>query len=174
VTAAPPLQTARLRLRPNRPQDFEAYAAFYASDRSRLRGFGPKSRQEAWIQFAAEIGHWALRGYGFWAVEEKATGAYCGQVGLWNPEGWPAPEVGWMVWAEHEGKGYAYEAACRARQYAFDTLAWTDVASCISDGNTRSIRLAERMGARLDRRVPRPGRPDALVYLHPKPVGASA
>jgi hypothetical protein len=32
--------------------------------------------------FTAEIGHWFIRGYGFWAVEEKATGAYCGQVGL--------------------------------------------------------------------------------------------
>lgn len=174
MTAIPTLETERLILRPNRPEDFEAYAAFYASDRSRLRAFGPKSRQEAWIRFAAEIGHWPLRGYGFWAVEEKATGAFCGQVGLWNPEGWPAPEVGWMVWAEHEGKGYAYEAACRARTYAYEALGWAEVASCISDGNTRSIRLAERMGARFDRRVARPGKPDSLVYIHPKPTGAAA
>jgi RimJ/RimL family protein N-acetyltransferase len=173
VTAVPTLETERLLLRPNRPEDFEAYAAFYRTERSHLRG-GPKGRFDAWVQFAAEIGHWSLRGYGFWAVEEKATGAYCGQVGLWNPEGWPAPEVGWLVWAEHEGKGYACEAACRARAYAYETLGWTEVASCISEGNTRSIRLAERMGARLDRRAARPGRPDALVYLHPKPVGAAA
>jgi RimJ/RimL family protein N-acetyltransferase len=170
--AIPTLETERLRLRPNRPADFEANAAFYASDRARLRG-GQKSRGEAWILFAAEIGHWALRGYGFWAVEEKASGANCGQVGLWNPEGWPAPEVGWLVWAEHEGKGIAYEAACRARDYAYEDRGWPAVASCISDGNTRSIRLAERMGARLGRRIPREGRPDSLVYLHPQP-GAAA
>ena len=169
----PTIQTERLILRPNRPEDFEAYAAFYATDRALLRG-GRKTRYEAWVQFACEIGHWDLRGYGFWAVEEKATGAYCGQVGLWNPEGWPAPEVGWLVWAEHEGKGIAREAAERARAYAWDTLGWPEVASCISDGNTRSVALAERLGARLDRRVPRPGRPDALVYIHPKPTGVAA
>jgi len=171
-TPVPVLETPRLILRANRPEDFEPYAAFYASDRALLRG-GIKSRYEAWVQFAAEIGHWALRGYGFWAVEEKATGDYCGQVGLWNPEGWPAPEVGWLMTGGKEGKSIAFEAACRARQYAFETLGWPEVASCISDGNTRSIRLAERMGARLDRRVPRPGRPDALIYLHPAPGAKS-
>ena len=124
------------------------------------------------MEFAAEIGHWFLRGYGFWAVDEKATGAYCGLVGLWNPEGWPAPEVGWLLWEQHEGKGIAREAAMRARAYAFETLGWPQVASCISDGNIRSIRLAERLGAKVDRRVPRPGRPDFLVYIHPVPRAA--
>ncbi|MEM8752318.1 MAG: GNAT family N-acetyltransferase, partial [Pseudomonadota bacterium] len=106
MTVAPVICTERLTLRPNRPEDFEAYAAFYASDRALLRG-GIKSRADAWIQFAAEIGHWSLRGYGFWAVEETASGAYCGQVGLWNPEGWAAPEVGWLMMEGFEGKGYA-------------------------------------------------------------------
>lgn len=164
----PTLRTERLILRPNRAEDFEPYAAFYASDRARLRG-GVKTRAEAWIQFAAEIGHWSLRGYGFWAVEEAATGAYCGQVGLWNPEGWAQPEVGWMLVEAAEGKGYAAEAARRARAYAYDTLGWTEAASCISEGNDRSIRLAERLGARFDRRHRRKGLPDHLVYLHPGP-----
>ena len=171
MTAIPTLETERLILRPIRPEDFEVYAAFYETERSRLRG-GPLSRNEAWVEFAAEIGHWSLRGYGFWAVDEKATGAYCGLVGLWNPEGWPAPEVGLLVWEQHEGKGIAREAAIRARTYAFETLGWPQVASCISDGNMRSIKLAERLGAKLDRRVSRPGRPDFLVYIHPVPGAA--
>ncbi len=162
----PVIETERLILRPNREADFEHYAAFYASERARLRG-GLKTRPQAWIQFAAEIGHWALRGYGFWAVEEKATGAYCGQVGLWNPEGWAAPEIGWLVVEHAEGRGVAYEAALRARDYAYRILGWREAASCISEGNDRSIRLAERMGARFDRRFPREGMPDHLVYLHP-------
>lgn len=171
MTTPPVIRTERLTLRPNRPEDFDAYAAFYASDRARLRG-GVKSREEAWIQFAAEIGHWTLRGYGFWAVEETSSGAYCGQVGLWNPEGWAAPEVGWLMVDGFEGRGYAHEAALRARRYAHETLGWTEVASCISDGNDRSIRLAERMGARLARRTARDGRPDHLVYVHPAPEAA--
>ncbi len=165
----PTLTTDRLVLRPNRPADFDAYAAFYASDRARLRG-GVKTRAEAFVQFAAEIGHWDLRGYGFWAVEETATGAYCGQVGLWYPEGWAEREVGWMVVADKEGQGIALEAALAARAYAYDTLGWPEVFSCIADGNTRSIALAERMGARFDRRHPRDGQADHLVYRHPAPA----
>ena len=168
MTVAPVIETERLILRPNRAEDFDAYAAFYATDRARLRG-GVKTRAQAWIQFAAEIGHWSLRGYGFWAVENKAAGAYCGQVGLWNPEGWAEPEIGWLMMEGFEGKGYAHEAALRARAYAYDTLGWTRAASCISEGNDRSIRLAERMGATFDRRFPRDGMPDHLVYIHPAP-----
>ena len=163
----PEIETERLRLRAPYETDFDVYAAFYETERSHLRG-GPLSRDEAWASFAAEIGHWALRGYGFWSIDEKETGAFCGMVGLYNPEGWPQPEVGWLVWSEHEGKGIAREAAIRARSYAYEALGWPEVASCISDGNSRSIRLAERMGARLDRRIPRAGRPDTLVYVHPK------
>ncbi|MEM7268764.1 MAG: GNAT family N-acetyltransferase [Pseudomonadota bacterium] len=162
----PILETERLIMRANKPEDFEAYASFYASDRALLRG-GIKDREAAWYMFAAEIGHWSIRGYGFWAVEEKATGLYCGQVGLWNPEGWAAPEVGWLMMESSEGRGIAYEAALRARAYAYDDLGWEQAASCISDGNHRSIKLAERMGAKLGRRHPREGRPDHLVYLHP-------
>lgn len=164
----PVIETERLILRPNRAEDFEHYAAFYASDRALLRG-GIKTRAQAWIQFAAEIGHWTLRGFGFWAVEEKATGAYCGQVGLWHPEEWAAPEVGWMVIETAEGRGIAYEAALRSRSYAYETLGWEVVSSCISVGNERSIRLAERLGARFDRIHPRVGLPDHLVYVHPQP-----
>ena len=168
MTVAPVITTDRLTMRPNRPADFEPYAAFYATPRADMRG-GRKNRAEAWRQFAAEIGHWTLRGYGFWAVEEAATGAYCGQVGLWYPEGWAEPEVGWLMIERFEGKGFAYEAALRARAYAYETLGWRRVASCISDGNDRSIRLAERMGATFDRRFPREGMVDHLVYVHPAP-----
>ena len=168
MTVAPVIQTQRLTLRPNRAEDFEPFAAFYATPRADMRG-GRMTRAQAWRQFAAEIGHWTLRGYGFWAVDETATGAYCGQVGLWYPEGWAEPEIGWLMMEGFEGKGYAYEAALRARTYAYDTLGWTRAASCISDGNDRSIRLAERMGATFDRRFPREGMVDHLVYLHSGP-----
>lgn len=164
----PVLETERLILRAVRNEDFEAYAAFYETERSHNRG-GPLNRQAAWMQFAAEVGHWSLRGFGIWAIDEKETGAFCGLAGLWDPEGWPAPEVGWVVWEQFEGHGIAFEASLRARAYAFETLGWPQVASCIRDGNVRSMRLAERMGATLDRRIPRPGHPDFLVYIHPTP-----
>lgn len=164
----PVIETERLILREPRLSDFETYAAFYETERSHLRG-GPLGRNEAWVALSAEIGHWSLRGFGFWALDDKATGDFCGMVGLYNPEGWPEPEVGWLVWEPYEGKGIAREAAIRAREYAYRTLGWNRIVSCIAEGNERSIKLAERLGARLDRRMTREGRPDLLVYLHPGP-----
>lgn len=89
----PRLETERLLLREYRQADFDAFAAFYETPRSGFIG-GPMPRELAWRVLATHLGHWALRGFGFRAVEEKATGAFCGHVGLWHPEGWPEPEVG--------------------------------------------------------------------------------
>lgn len=168
MTTIPTIESERLILRPLQPDDFELYAAFYETERSRNRS-GPMTREQAWESFAAEIGHWTMRGYGFWGVDEKETGSFCGMVGLYNPEGWPAPEVGWLVWEQFEGKGIAREAALRARQYAFDVLKWPQIVSCIWEGNTRSIQLAERLGANLDRTVKRGDGRNFFVYLHPAP-----
>ncbi|MEM9138761.1 MAG: GNAT family N-acetyltransferase, partial [Pseudomonadota bacterium] len=73
-------------------------------------------------------------------------GRYVGRVGLWFPDGWPEPEIGWSLTAEGEGRGIAHEAALAARAYAYDTLGWTTAISLISPDNVRSIALAERMG----------------------------
>ena len=74
---------------------------------------------------ATYLGHWALRGYGNWAIEEKASGALVGYSGLWNPEGWPEPEMMWGLAADAHGRGYATEAARRARAFAYRDLGWT-------------------------------------------------
>ena len=79
----PEMETERLRLRAPKPEDFEPLVDFYAGERSRFVG-GPLRRDEVWRGFAAVIGHWALRGYGFWSVEIRETGA-CAYGTL----GWP-------------------------------------------------------------------------------------
>ena len=134
---APVLTTERLTLRAQTPSDAEAHAAFYGSVRSAGMG-GPLDRPQAWRQFAAELGHWLLRGYGFWMVEVTETGQTVGQVGFWNPDGWTEVEMGWAMFEGSEGKGYAYEAALTARAYAYDTLGWGPLTSVIVPGNTRS------------------------------------
>lgn len=141
----PRLQTERLILREYRQDDFDAFAAFYETPRSRFIG-GPLPRELAWRGLATHLGHWALRGFGFWAVEERATGTFCGHVGLWHPEGWPEPEVGWVLMGHAEGRGLALEAALAARDYAYQHLNWPTAISLIDPGNTRSLRLAQRMG----------------------------
>lgn len=162
----PIIETERLILREFRNStDLDPYANFYASDLTRYYG-GPLDRSAAWRAAAAMMGHWVIRGYGAWAVEEKATGDFCGIVGLWFPEGWPEREITWAMVAHKQGKGYAAEAAIRSREYAYDTLAWNAVFSCINAKNTASIRLAEKLGATLDREIEHETRGTILVFKH--------
>src|SRR5687767_306644 len=107
------LETDRLVLRLFVESDLEAYARICA-DPEVMKYLGsrkPLNRAEAWRQMAFFLGHWQLRGYGIWAVEEKAGGALVGRIGLHNPEGWPGLEVGWLLGRAVWGRGYAPEGA---------------------------------------------------------------
>jgi RimJ/RimL family protein N-acetyltransferase len=120
-------------------------------------------REDAWRQMAMLAGHWALRGFGMWVLEEAATGVLVGRAGLHFPEGWPEQEVGWALAREHWGKGYATEAARAALDHAFGTLGWDRAISLIHPDNARSIHVAERLGERFEREVRVRGQP-ARIY----------
>ena len=101
------LETNRLLLRQFQESDFDAYSAM-SSDPEVMRYIGqgvPMSRYESWRNMATLLGHWVLRGYGFWAVEEKSSGELIGRCGIWNPEGWPGIEVGWIFRRSAWGQG---------------------------------------------------------------------
>ncbi|MBY0335852.1 MAG: GNAT family N-acetyltransferase [Acetobacteraceae bacterium] len=142
----PELRSDRLLLRAFDAAEIGTYAAFWESEASRFVG-GPCSRNDAWRRMAMYAGHWLLRGYGIWAVEEAASGAFIGQAGLWFPEGWPEPEVHWTVFPAFQGRGFATEAARRVRDHARDDLGWTRLVSCIEPGNAASVAVALRLGA---------------------------
>lgn len=147
------LETERLRLRPLRAGDIDAYAAMCA-DPEVMRYLGDQaalSREDAWRQLAMLVGHWHLRGFGMWAVEERATASFIGRVGLHFPEGWPDREVGWAIDRRYWGRGLAFEAARASLTHAFGVLGWARVISLIDPANHRSIRLAERLGERFER-----------------------
>ena len=116
--SAPRLETERLVLRAPTLGDFDALADFYASPRSAFVG-GPMTRELAWRALALEAGHWVLQGFGRWVLEEKATAAPVGIVGLWNPDGFPERELGWDLFDGATGKGYATEAATHCLEYGF-------------------------------------------------------
>jgi RimJ/RimL family protein N-acetyltransferase len=126
---------------------------------------------KAWRGFCHVVGMWALRGFGSFVFAPKAGGAPLGMAGPWHPADWPEREIGWTVRApEAEGKGFAFEAAQAARGYAYDVLGWQTAVSYIAPGNVHSIRLAERLGARLDPAAAAPHPEDGtLVYRHPGP-----
>ncbi|MEM6905474.1 MAG: GNAT family N-acetyltransferase [Pseudomonadota bacterium] len=167
----PTFETERLRFRLPSQDDFEAEAAFFQTDRSKGVG-GPLKRDLVWRSLASVIGHWVMRGYGYWAIDEKATGLYCGQVGLWFPEGWPEPEVAWTLMEAAEGRGLGFEAASAARNFAYRELGWTTAISSIMPDNTRSKALASRLGATFEATFPHPSYGDMEIWRHPGPEGA--
>ncbi len=149
------LETDRLLLRMFRESDLDAYAEMCADlEVVRYLGDGrPMSRAEAWRHIAMIIGHWQIRGFGLWAVEERATQKLIGRIGCWMPEGWPELEIGWMLGRDHWGRGFATEAAFASLDYAFSELHAPHIISFIQPANTNSIRVAERLGERLEGRT---------------------
>lgn len=173
LDAIPVLQTERLTLRAPVLDDFEPYAAVLMSERARHIG-GPTDRHLAWLDFGSETAGWILRGYGAFAMERREDGRFLGLMILHWEDGDPERELGWVLTEEAEGHGYGFEAARAARDHAYGPLGWTTVVSYIEPENTRSIRLAERLGATRDAAAQKPREaPDCLVYRHPAPEALS-
>ena len=153
AAAVPVLRTERLRLRAPVPADFEHWAEYFASPRSVHEG-GPKDRLSAWQHWAADVALWVLKGYGPFGVEDRATGAYLGEVGLYHGEGYPAPELGWFVVPAAEGRGIALEAARAVLAWVRETFDWPHVTNIIEPANSRSIALGLRLGGVIDATLP--------------------
>src|SRR5205823_1048178 len=155
--------TERLLLRQFLEADVDLYSRMCA-DPETMRYIGDGrtlTREETWRAVAGVLGHWVLRGYGLYAVEEKATGQFVGRIGIINPEGWPGMEVGWLIGRQHWNLGYATEGARAVIRMAYEHLA---AAGRGGRAGRPLARLPVRGGARsegdLDRAADR-GRPHA-------------
>jgi len=167
----PTLTTARLTLRPPRESDFPTMLSFNDSPRTRFIG-GKLERRWVWRGLLANIGHWALRNYGFYSVETH-RGDFIGRIGVIYHDSWPEPELGWHLYDGFEGKGYAYEAAFAARADYAARVASAPLISMIDVENHRSEALALRLGAlREGTDTHEDGR--FHIYRHPSPVSARA
>jgi len=165
----PTLETERLRLCALGERHFEAYAAMLADASStRFVGDGqPLDRMNAWRSMAMLLGHWALRGYGMWAVELKDSGKFVGRVGLHRPEGWPDLELGWMLMPDQRGHGYATEGARAALDFAFRELNAQRLVSLVRTDNTAAERVARRLGARQATTIDFLGGATLVYVYHP-------
>lgn len=169
----PPIATARLAMGAATDADVEAFIAFCGTPRSRFIG-GPSGRDDAWRSVAVHLGHWPLRGFGTWWLTDRASGRPAGRVGLWQPDGHPEPELSWVLYAGFEGQGLACEAATAARDWAYGTLGLRTLVSLVEAENFRSVRLAERMGARPDGTWTHGHGGSVMIWRHPAPQEPAA
>ncbi|WP_269531792.1 GNAT family N-acetyltransferase [Chitinimonas sp. BJYL2] len=141
------LHTDRLDLVPPTESHTDAYLALYGDEAA--THFIPHTRvatrTAAWFKVAAHLGHWQLRGYGFWVVQRRDTGEVIGNLGLMYPAENPALEIGWLIAPMHQGKGYALEGTRAALAHAFDVIGADRVIARIDAGNTASQTLARRL-----------------------------
>jgi RimJ/RimL family protein N-acetyltransferase len=123
-------------------------------DVTRYIGGQPSTEEESWNRFLRYIGHWALLGFGHWVVEEKATGAFAGEIGFadcrrnMEPSLNGTPEAGWVLVARSQGKGYATEAVRAAVAWGDEHFGSSRTACIIHPENQPSIRVAEKCGYR--------------------------
>ncbi len=161
------LETARLRLRPFAEGDWRAMHEHFGDAEATRHTFG-RALTEAgtWRAVASMAGHWLLRGYGPYAVEEKEGGDLVGTVGPWYPLEWPEREIKWALLRRCWGRGYAAEAARAVQRAMREHLDGPPPISLIDAANANSIRLALAVGATLERELEFAGRPFHL-YRHP-------
>lgn len=152
-------------LRAYKQSDFSAFANYFGSPRS-LHTDGPVSKESAWDLFTAGAGRWVIAGHGAWTIERQSDQASIGLVSLNTAISLPEPELGWILWAGYEGAGFALEAAAKARDFAFNELKWGTLISGIHRDNARSVKLAERLGAKRAPDLKLEHEPETYFYRH--------
>lgn len=170
----PLLETPRTAMRPHRVEDFEALAAMWADPEVvRYITGKPSTRQESWARLNRYIGHWCLMGYGFWAVEDKATGRYLGDVGFADfkrdiqPPVDDMPEIGWVLATAAHGRGLATETVGAALAWGDANFEQAHTFCIIAPGHTASLRVAEKHGYQEFRSTVHHGKP-ALLLKRPR------
>jgi RimJ/RimL family protein N-acetyltransferase len=167
---APTLETTRLRLRAHRLDDFEASFAMWSDPAvTRFIGGKPSTEQQAWMRLMSYAGHWALLGFGYWALEEKATGLFAGEVGFANfkrdiaPSMRDVPELGWALATRFHGQGYGTEAVRAVVDWGDARFGATRTVCLIDPDNLASIRVAQKCGYDVFERATFNERP--ILYL---------
>lgn len=103
------------------------------------------------------IASYAQHGFGLWHVATKHDNVAVGTCGLLKRDHFDDADIGYAFLAAFGGKGYALEAAAAVLDYSRTQFGLARVIAVVNDGNTRSIRLLDKLGFRFERMVRMPG-----------------
>ncbi len=149
----PAIETARLTLRGHRIDDYDASAAMWADPNVvRYITGKPATPQQSWMRLLNYVGHWRLMGFGYWLVEETASGKFVGEVGFadfkrgLDPSLSGVPEIGWALATDMTGRGYATEAVRAAVDWSDRDRQWGKTICIVKPQNTSSLRVATKCG----------------------------
>lgn len=149
----PTLETSRLIIRAHTINDFSALKAMWTDPLvvKYISGL-PSTEGQSWMRLMNYLGHWELMGYGYWAIIEKSSDTYIGDIGIADfkrditPSISGTPEAGWVLSSAAQGKGYAHEALKAVLDWADKNLAHSSTVCIITKDNERSNLLAEKCG----------------------------
>ena len=168
--AIPTIEAERLRLRPPRLDDFDAYVRMWQEPGVvRFIGGAPFTREQSWGRFARHIGLWSLLGFGYFVIELKATGEFAGCCGFQDQRRDLTPslegtmEAGWALTTAMQGQGLAQEAMRAA-------IGWGDahgrgerMTALIDVDHAASLRVADKLGFTEFARTAYAGKPVVLL-----------
>jgi RimJ/RimL family protein N-acetyltransferase len=170
----PVIETERLRLRPHEVNDFADCVAMWSDPAITRHTIGsPSPPQRTWQRILAYRGHWTLLGFGYWAVEEKATGRFIGEMGFAEfkrdikPSIEGMPELGWVWISEAHGKGYATEGLRAAVAWGDRHFGSARTVCIIHPENRASFRVADKLGYKELFRTSKDGEPEIVLQRSP-------
>ncbi|HEY9552053.1 GNAT family N-acetyltransferase [Allosphingosinicella sp.] len=149
----PVLTTERLLLRAPSADDLDASAAMWSNPEVvRHIGGKPFTREEVWSRILRARGLWSMLGYGYWAVYDRDSDRFVGDVGFadfhrdFTPSIEGIPEMGWVLDPWCHGRGYASEAVKAAIRWGEAELSAPEFSCIIDPDNRASIKVAEKAG----------------------------
>lgn len=163
----PRLQTKRLVLRGLRAEDFDPYLEFFGDAEASAFYGGPLNPDRTWMRLAADIGHWALRGYGLWAVTDQRDDRMVGACGVVWPHGWPRSELTWWIAPRARRNGFAEEASRAVIAHAYGEWGWPLVETHMKDENLPARNLVLKLGGEIIARETFPDGVARNVYRLP-------
>lgn len=166
----PVLETPRTVMRPHRVADFDDVAAMWAEPAVVRHITGkPSTRQDSWSRLLRYLGHWQAMGFGYWAVEDRQSQEFLGEVGFADfkrditPSLEGLPEIGWVLRSSAHGRGIATEAVAAALRWGDANLESRRTVCIVEPAHLASIRVAQKNGFREFKQTIYAGQP-ALLF----------